>query len=114
MGSGFKKKETVDMGNYAPNDREQDAKDWCMKNNIYVSPTAKNASEWYLTIINNSKVTQSPLTYKKVEIWKELFKFYTYYYDKYSGAEVIKKVEPKKVIKEEIEKPKQISNYELF
>ena len=114
MGSGFKKKETVDMGNYAPNDREQDAKDWCIKNKIYVSPTAKSAAEWYLTITNNSKVTQSPLTYKKVEIWKELFKFYTYYYDKYSGVEVTKKVEPKKVIKEEIEKPKQIINYELF
>ncbi len=113
MGSG-NKKGVIDMGNYAPTSREQLAKDWCIKNKIYVSPTAKSASEWYLTITNNNKVTQSPLYYKKVEIWKELFKFYTYYYDKYSGAEVIKKVEPKKVIKEEIEKPKQIINYELF
>jgi hypothetical protein len=113
MGSGNKKGAT-DMGNYAPTSREQEAKNWCIKNKIYVSPTAKSASEWYLTITTNSKVTQSPLYYKKVEIWKELFKFYTYYYDKYSGAEVIKKVEPKKVIQEEIEKPKQIINYELF
>lgn len=113
MGSS-NKKGAIDMGNYAPTSREQEAKNWCIKNKIYVSPTAKSASEWYLTITTNSKVTQSPLHYKKVEIWKELFKFYTYYYDKYSGAEVIKKVEPKKVIKEEIEKPKQIINYELF
>ena len=46
MGSGFKKKETVDMGNYAPNDREQEAKNRCIKNKIFISPMAKNASEW--------------------------------------------------------------------
>jgi hypothetical protein len=114
MGSGFKKKETIDMGNYAPNDREQDAKNWCMKNNIYVAPSAKSAAEWHLVITINGRINTSPLVYKKIEIWKELFKFYTYYYDKYSGVEVIKKVEPKKVIKEGIEKPKQIINYELF
>jgi len=31
----------------------------------------------------NKKVNVSPDAYKKVEIWKQIFKYYTYYYDKY-------------------------------
>ena len=112
MGSGFKK-ETVDMGNYAPNDREQDAKNWCIKNKIFISPTAKNASEWYLTITINGKDSQSPSSYKKIDIWKQLYKFYVYYYDKYANKIDVKTVEdPKSKLKKEVEKPN--NNLKLF
>jgi hypothetical protein len=112
MGSGNKKKGQIDMGNYVAKPREQDAYVWCIHNNIFIAPKAKSSSEWYLTININSKVSTSPMAYEKVEIWKELYKFYLYYYEKYSGVEVEKKVEPKKFIKEEPikQKEKQIIN----
>jgi hypothetical protein len=103
MGSGFKKKEVVDMGNYAASDKEQTAYLWCIKNGIKISPTAKNNKEWYLTIDVNSKVARSPITYEKVEIWKQLYKFYLYYYNKHykidEEVKDIKKVEIEKEIK---------------
>ena len=113
MGSGFKKKDSIDMGNYVATDKEQAAYLWCIKNGIKISPTAKSNKEWYLTIDVNSKVARSPITYEKVEIWKQLYKFYLYYYNKhYKVEEVIKdikKVEIKKEVKPEPIKDKQQS-----
>jgi hypothetical protein len=116
MGSGNKKKGQIDMGNYVAKPKEQDAYAWCIHNNIFIAPKAKGPNEWYLTININGKVNTSPMTYEKVEIWKELYKFYLYYYEKYSGIKVEKKVEPKKYIKEDKPKPKpkQIINEQLF
>ena len=102
MGSGLKskKKDAVDMGNYIPSDTEQTASRWAIKNGIKIAPSAKSATEWYLTIDVNGKVANSPVTYKKIEIWQQLYKFYLYYYNKHHKIEEeikeIKKPEVKK------------------
>lgn len=116
MGSGNKKNKAIDMGNYVATSREQDAYVWCIHNNILIAPKAKSNTEWYICITLNGKTTQSPLAYEKIEIWKEIYKFYTYYYDKHSGAKVVKEVQPKKYIKEQPikQKPKEIINEQLF
>jgi radical SAM superfamily enzyme len=86
MGSGYKKSNQVDMGFYVPNKKEKLAYSWCINNGIYISPKPANSSTWHLLIEINKKINISPDAYKKVEIWKQLFKFYTYYYDKYANT----------------------------
>lgn len=83
MGSGSKKTTQIDMGNYIPNKQEQLAYSWCINNGIYISPKPASTSSWHLLVEINKKISISPDTYKKVEIWKQLYKFYTYYYNKY-------------------------------
>jgi len=113
MGSGNKKGKAIDMGNYVAKDREQAAYVWCIHNNIFIAPKAKSATEWYLTITINSKESQSPSSYKKIDIWKQLYKFYVYYYDKYANKIDVKTVEdPKSKLKKEVEKPN--NNLKLF
>jgi hypothetical protein len=113
MGSGSKSKGTIDMGNYTPNSKEQEAYTWCIRNHIYISPKAKSTTEWYLTLTINSKESISPSSYKKIDIWKQLYKFYVYYYDKYANKIDVKTVEdPKSKLKKEVEKPN--NNLKLF
>ena len=76
-------KKGVDMGDYLPSDKERKAHVWCVNNGIYISPQAKSLIEWFICIDMNKKISISPVTYKKNEIWKQIFKYYTYYYDKY-------------------------------
>ena len=83
MGSGYKKTAQVDMGFYIPTIKEQLAFSWCINNGIYISPQAKSLIQWNICIEMNKKVNVSPDAYKKVEIWKQIFKYYLYYYDKY-------------------------------
>jgi hypothetical protein len=104
MGSGNKKKKgEIDMGKYTGSIREQAAYSWCINNGIYISPWAKSTSEWYICISINGKTNMSPDAYGPIVIWQQLYKFYVYYYNKYSGAgegpveEVIKK--PKQRVK---------------
>jgi len=109
MGSGFKKNQ-IDMGNYIPSEKEQSAFEWGIRNNISISPAPKNTKEWYLDIIINGSVNRSPLAYGKIDIWKQLYKFYLYYYNKHNQInEVVKDI--KKVEQEEqiIKEPKQQS-----
>jgi hypothetical protein len=80
------KKQIIDMGYYIPSEKEQKAYSWCINNGIYISPKVSNSSsEWYLLVQINNNINISPKTYKKVEIWKELFNYYVYYYDKYEN-----------------------------
>lgn len=104
MGSGFnsKKKDVVDMGNYAPNDKESEAYVWCIRNNIKIAPMAKSTTEWYIDIMINNTTNRSPLTYKKIDVWKQLYKFYLYYYNKYNNIEVEIKEIQKPIIEKEI------------
>lgn len=71
------------MGDYLPSSKERQAYIWCVKNGIYISPQAKSSIEWFVCIEMNKKINLSPETYKKIEIWKQIFKYYIYYYDKY-------------------------------
>lgn len=114
MGSGTKKKKgEIDMGNYTGSIREKEAYAWCINNNIYIAPKAFSTTEWNICITINGKIKTSPDTYKKIEIWKQMYKYYLYYYNKYSGAvdAIIIEDKPKqKVIKQD----KKQSNQTLF
>ena len=112
MGSGTKKKGGIDMGSYSCKLSECDAREWGIKNGIYIAPFAKSPTEWYVTINVNGKISTSPETYGKVEIWKQIYKYYLYYYSKYTKQEI--KEEPKAVEKQ-IKKEKVINdNLKLF
>ncbi len=113
MGSGTKGKNSIDMGNYVGSAVEQEAYNWCINNGIFISPKAKNTTEWFLDIVINGKTSTSPIAYKKIDIWKQLYKYYTYYYDKYANKIEVKTVEnPKIKLKKEVEKPN--NNLKLF
>ena len=117
MGSGLKskKKEVIDMGNYVATDREQTAYMWCIRNGIKIAPLAKSNTEWYLTIDVNGKAAKSPIAYEKIEVWKQLYKFYLYYYNKYHKIEVEIKDIKKPIVEKQIkEKPKPPQQQELF
>jgi hypothetical protein len=77
------KKPVCDMGKYIPDDHELDAYSWCINNKILISPKPKNTSSWYIEINANGKSSISPIAYPKSEIWKKLYEYYKYYYDKY-------------------------------
>jgi hypothetical protein len=117
MGSGSKskKKETIDMGNYTAKDEETKALLWCINNNIKITPTAVSSKEWYLDIIINGRTNRSPVTYEKIEIWKQLYKFYLYYYNKHHKVEVVIEDIKKPIVEKQIkEKPKPPQQQELF
>jgi len=112
MGSGTKKKGGVDMGNYSCRLSECDAKDWSIRNGIYIAPFAKSNTEWYITINVNGKISTSPETYSKIEIWKQIYKYCLYYYSKYTKQKI---KEGPKVIEKQIKKEKVINdNLKLF
>jgi hypothetical protein len=78
-----KKYNGIDMGDYLNSKKEQEAFKWCIDNSIYITPKAKSTTEWWINIEINKKSSVSPIAYKKVEIWKQMYKYYMYYYDKY-------------------------------
>ena len=80
-----KKKENV-MGSYACTEYERDAHHWGLRNNIFITPvatTAGNPTHWYLEIEVNGKTYKSPESFEPIEIWKKLYEYYIYYFEKY-------------------------------
>jgi hypothetical protein len=77
------KKSTIDMGNYLYSTKELEAYMWCVRNNILISPRAISTNKWYIDIDMNKRQNTDPVAYGKVDIWKQIFKYYTYYYEKY-------------------------------
>ena len=103
---GYKARDKIDMGIYMQNAKEQEAYEWCINNGIYIAPSAISTTEWRICITMNGRHNLSPDSYKKVEIWKQLYRFYLYYYNKYN-TDI--KIEPMIVKKETKVKPKQIT-----
>lgn len=79
------KKQVIDMGNYVPTKDEYKAMHWCINNNIKISPKALSTLKWSIIIDLNGKKTESPDSYGKIEIWKKILEYYTYYYKKYEN-----------------------------
>jgi hypothetical protein len=77
------KRNTIDMGNYRCTNKEFEAFRWCIHNNIYISPKAMSTAKWSIIIEMNKKINVSPDVYGKIEIWKQIYKYYIYYYEKY-------------------------------
>jgi hypothetical protein len=78
------KKQNI-MGKYIPTNKELDAAEWCIKNNIHISPLKKNYKDqlWYIDIIINGKSSKSPETFGPSIIWQKLYEYASYYYNKY-------------------------------
>ena len=109
---GYKKKSQIEMGNYTASPSEFNAFKWCIDNGIYISPYAYSTLEWYICITMNNKSSLSPSTYKKIDVWKQIYRFYLYYYNKYNNDI---KVEPMLVIPKKKTKVKQqLNDNQLF
>ena len=52
----------------------------------------------------NGKTSTSPTAYEKTEVWKQMYKYYLYYYRKYTKEEI--KKEPEVVQKKTIKRQK--------
>ena len=76
-------KNVVNMGDYLYSAKEFEAFKWCIDNGIYISPKAMSTVKWSIIIEINKKTNVSPDVYGKLEIWKQIYKYYIYYYEKY-------------------------------
>jgi hypothetical protein len=102
----------IDMGNYTANAVEFNAFKWCIDNNIYIAPKANTALDWYICITINGKSNMSPSTYKKIDVWKQMYLFYLYYYNKYNTNI---KIDPMLIDKKkETKVKKQSTDKQLF
>ena len=88
MGSGLKnkKKLSLKMGDYIPTDGEILAYNSGVRRGIRISPRAVSSGNasvaWYIEVYSQGRWVRSPESYPKVEIWREIYKAYDYYYQK--------------------------------
>jgi hypothetical protein len=78
------------MPYYHANEEEVKARDFCVRNNIRISPLGiyNDPDHWRIGINigpykRGEKPNISPNIYDKNTIWPEYYKFCKYYYDKY-------------------------------
>jgi|TARA_B100000900_G_scaffold415146_1_gene443985 hypothetical protein len=89
MGSGLSKKKQwwTPMPSYARSPEEEAAYQWCVKNNIKISPFAASSdkvnNEWWIDIETNNLNKRSPYKYNRDQIWSKIFELYVFYYKKY-------------------------------
>ena len=78
-----KKTDKNPMGIYNPSDEEVRARDWCIDNNIKISPGGINGKqEWTVDINLGRGYKKSPKTFKKVEVWEVYYNYCLYYFNK--------------------------------
>lgn len=84
------KKKQVCMPDYNATEDEIKARDFCINNNIRISPLGmkEDSSKWKIGINigpykKGEKPNIAPHIYDKDTIWVEYFNFCKYYYDKY-------------------------------
>ncbi len=80
---GRPKKKAIDMGVPPYSEEAWIPYRWCVKNNIAIGAKAKSSNEWYVDITNNGSTHTSPESYGKDEIWRKIFEYSKYYYDKH-------------------------------
>ena len=93
MGSGLRKnKYSQPLPNYTANSDEKKWYNFCVKNNIRISPHGilNEQQKWKIAIktgpyVRGEKVNLSPAIYDKNTIWPEFYKMCKYYYEKYSS-----------------------------
>ena len=78
-----RKKEPYTMGVYNPTDEEVLARDYCINNNIKISPgKVPGKEEWTIDINLGQGYRKSPKTFKKVEVWEAYYNYCLYYFNK--------------------------------
>ncbi len=76
---------------YVFTEQEYEAYKWCIDNDIKIAPFAASDVAWYIDIVNKGVQHRSPETYSWKELYKNIFKFYLYYYEKYSNKKQFRK-----------------------
>ena len=78
------------MPQYMPSEEEIRDRDFCVRNNIRISPIGiyGDKDHWKIGINigpykTGEKASLAPSLYDKDTIWPEYYKFCKYYYDKY-------------------------------
>ena len=92
MGSGLKdKKKKKWMPQYLPTAEEIKHRDYCIKNDIRISPAGiyGDPDNWHIEIRlgpykRGEKGYKSPNAYDKKTIWPEYYRMCKYYYDKHT------------------------------
>lgn len=91
MGSGLKsKKKNEGMPIYLPNEEETKWRDFCVQNNIRISPLGINGEKkkWKIGISlgpykKGEKMHIAPSVYDANTIWIEYYRMCKFYYDKH-------------------------------
>lgn len=86
-----KKEKKTDWGNFYRSDEEFEAMRWCIKNGICIGPLAvekgkTNPANYYIEIIIKGEKHRSPESFPAKETWKQIYKYYKHYHDKYRGS----------------------------
>ena len=76
-------KGVIQYGKYERTDEEYEAYRWCINNGIVIWPEVKIGPEWKIEIKINNTIHKSPESYGPVEVWKKMYEYYKYYYNKY-------------------------------
>ena len=73
----------INMGTYVASELEVKAYIWCIRNKIYIAPKAISDTRWSIVITNNGVTHEDPSQYIKGLIWKKIYEYYKYYYEKH-------------------------------
>jgi hypothetical protein len=83
MAKKYQNKNQIFYGEYTRSNEEFEAYRWCIRNGIIIFPESKIGYSWAIEIKINGKISKSPEEYKSVEVWKKVYEYYIYYYNKY-------------------------------
>mgnify|MGYP003117421749 CR=1 FL=1 len=81
---GNKNQRTIHYGKYEPSEEEREAYRWCINNGIIIFPELKLEAPWAVEIKIKNKVHKSPEEYHAIDVWKKMYEYYKYYYNKYA------------------------------
>jgi isopentenyldiphosphate isomerase len=91
MTAAYHGKNKKSMGSYSPKPEEVKAKEWCLENNVCITPRQARwgLSTWVIDIEtgrypNRKLIGTSPREYSKNTIWQKVAEYQTYYYKKYA------------------------------
>ena len=78
-----RKRKNYTMGEYSPSDEELKAYLWGVKNSVRIGPKrVPNKNEWYVEIYTQGKWSHSRETFGPGDVFKQIYKYYEYYYNK--------------------------------
>ncbi|MAO19588.1 MAG: hypothetical protein CMJ25_02450 [Phycisphaerae bacterium] len=82
-----KKVKKTNWGDFYRSEEQFKAMQWCIKNNIIITPlaaTAGNAPQnFWIEITIQGRVSKTPKTYNAKEVYPQIYEYYKYYYDKH-------------------------------
>ena len=90
MTAAFHGNKKYGMGSYTRTAEEEEARLWCMENDIIITPRQAKWREpiWHIDIEkgkypNRKLLGSTPEVYGRVRIWEKVAEYQLYYYNKY-------------------------------